>query len=170
MLELFWDDKYGGFFLNASDSEELIYRPKEIYDGAIPSGNSVAGYALTRLAHLTANPKMMEYSGKQLRFLAGQVKDYPAGHSFSLIAFLGELYPSKEIVCIADEKEEYQDLKDYLAEHFEPNTVVLMKSEENSEEVLRTASYVVDYQKINDKTTYYVCENHSCLAPTNSLA
>ena len=169
MLELFWDDKYGGFFLNASDSEELIYRPKEIYDGAIPSGNSVAGYALTRLAHLTANPKMMEYSGKQLRFLAGQVKDYPAGHSFSLIAFLGELYPSKEIVCITDEKEEYQDLKDYLAEHFEPNTVVLMKSEENSEEVLRTASYVVDYQKINDKTTYYVCENHSCLAPTNSL-
>jgi uncharacterized protein YyaL (SSP411 family) len=169
MLVLFWDDKYGGFFLNASDSEELIYRPKEVYDGAIPSGNSVAGYVLMRLAHLTANPKMMEYAGKQLRFLAGQVKDYPAGHSFSLIAFLGELYPSKEIICIADEKEEYQDLRDYLAEHFEPNTVVLMKSEENSEEVLRTASYVVDYQKVNDKTTYYVCENHSCLSPTNSL-
>ncbi len=169
MLLLFWDDRYGGFFLNASDSETLIYRPKEVYDGAIPSGNSVAGYALMRLAHLTANPKMMEYSRKQLRFLAGQVKDYPAGYSFSLIAFLGELYPSKEIICIADEKEEYQDLKDYLAEHFEPNTVVLLKSEENSEEVLKTASYVVDYQKINDKTTYYVCENHSCLSPTNSL-
>ncbi len=170
MLELFWDDKYGGFFLNASDSETLIYRPKEVYDGAIPSGNSVAGYVLMRLAHLTTNPKMMEYARKQLRFLAGQVKDYPAGHSFSLIAFLGELYPSKEIICIADEKEEYQELKDYLSEHFEPNTVVLMRSEKNSQEVLRTASYVVDYQKINDKTTYYVCENHSCLSPTNSLA
>ena len=169
MLELFWDDKYGGFFLNASDSEQLIYRPKEVYDGAIPSGNSVAGYVLMRLAHLTANPKMREYSHKQLQFLAGQVKDYPSGHSFSLIAFLGELYPSKEIVCIADEKEEYQDLSDYLAEHYEPNTVVLMKSEKNSEEVLKTASYVVDYEKINDKTTYYVCENHNCHAPTNSL-
>ncbi len=169
MLVLFWDDRYGGFFLNASDSETLIYRPKEVYDGAIPSGNSVAGYVLMRLAHLTANPKMMEYAGKQLRFLAGQVKDYPAGHSFSLIGFLGELYPSKEIVCIADEKEEFKELKDYLSEHFEPNTVVLMKSEDNSEEVLRTASYVVDYQKINDKTTYYVCENHCCLSPTNSL-
>ncbi len=169
MLELFWDDRYGGFFLNASDAEQLIYRPKEVYDGAIPSGNSVAGYVLMRLAHLTANPKMMEYSRKQLQFLAGQVKDYPAGHSFSLIAFLSELYPSKEIVCIADEKEEYQELRDYLAEHYEPNTVVLMRSEQNSEEVLRTASYVVDYEKINDKTTYYVCENHSCLSPTNSL-
>jgi uncharacterized protein len=170
MLELFWDDKYGGFFLNASDAEQLIYRPKEVYDGAIPSGNSVAGYVLMRLAHLTANPKMMEYSRKQLQFLAGQVKDNPASHSFSLIAFLGELYPSKEIICIADEKEEYQELQDYLAEHFEPNTVVLMKSEKNAAELLKTASYVVDYQKINDKTTYYVCENHSCLAPTNSLA
>ena len=169
MLELFWDDKYGGFFLNASDSEQLIYRPKEVYDGAIPSGNSVAGYALSRLAHLTANPKMMEYSRKQLQFLAGQVKDYPAGHSFALIAFLSELYPSKEIVCIADENEEYQDLLNYLSDHFEPNTVVLMKSEKNSEEVLKTASYVVDYSKINDKTTYYVCENHNCLTPTNSL-
>ena len=169
MLELFWDDKYGGFFLNASDSEQLIYRPKEVYDGAIPSGNSVAGYALSRLAHLTANPKMMEYSRKQLQFLAGQVKDYPAGHSFALIAFLSELYPSKEIVCIADENEEYQDLLNYLSDHFEPNTVVLMKSEKNSEEVLKTASYVVDYEKINDKTTYYVCENHNCLSPTNSL-
>ncbi|MDF2904741.1 MAG: hypothetical protein K0R34_62 [Herbinix sp.] len=169
MLLYFWDDRYGGFFLNASDSEQLIYRPKEVYDGAIPSGNSVAGYVLTRLAHLTANPKMMEYSRKQLQFLAGQVKDYPAGHSFSLIAFLGELYPSKEIVCISDEEDEYQDLLDYLSEHFEPNTVVLMRSEKNSEEVLKTASYVVDYQKINDKTTYYVCENHSCLSPTNSL-
>ena len=169
MLVLFWDDKYGGFFLNASDSEQLIYRPKEVYDGAIPSGNSVAGYALGRLAHLTANPKMMEYSRKQLQFLAGQVKDYPAGHSFALIAFLGELYPAKEIVCIADEKEEYQDLLNYLSDHFEPNTVVLMKSEKNSEEVLKTASYVVDYEKINDKTTYYVCENHHCLSPTNSL-
>lgn len=169
MLELFWDDKYGGFFLGASDSDELIYRPKEVYDGAIPSGNSVAGYVLKRLANLTANPKMVEYANKQLRFLAGQVKDAPANHSFSLIAFLGELYPSKEIVCIADEKEEYQDLTDYLSEHFEPNTIVLMKSEQNAEEVLKTASYVVDYHKINDKTTYYVCENHSCLAPTNSL-
>jgi uncharacterized protein YyaL (SSP411 family) len=169
MLELFWDDKYGGFFLNAIDAEQLIYRPKEVYDGAIPSGNSVAGYVLTRLAHLTADPKMVEYADKQLRFLAGQVKDYPAGHSFSLIAFLGALYPSKEIVCVADEKEDYEALTDYLAQNFEPNTVVLMKSEENAEEVLKTVNYVVDYQKINDKTTYYVCENHSCLSPTNAL-
>jgi uncharacterized protein YyaL (SSP411 family) len=182
MIELFWDNKYGGFFLNASDAEQLIYRPKEVYDGAIPSGNSVAGYVLQRLANLTANARYIEYADKQLRFLAGQVKDYPSGHSFALIAFMQALYPSKEIVCVvskipnarvnnrdAGEKENYTDLTDYLAENFEPNTVILLKTEDNEEELRNIADYVDDYRLVNDRTTYYTCENHRCMAPTNEL-
>ena len=169
MLELFWDDKYGGFFLNATDAEQLIYRPKELYDGALPSGNSVAAYALQRLAHLTADPKMLEYAGKQLRFLAGQVKEYPSGHSFALIAFLEALYPTKEIICVADEKEDISELRAYLSEHFEPNTVTLLKTRDNKEELLSIAGYIRDYRTINEKTTYYICENHNCMAPSNSL-
>ncbi len=170
MIDLFWDPKYGGFFLSAKDAEKLIYRPKEVYDGAIPSGNSVAGYVLQRLANLTANPHYIEYAAKQLRFLAGQVKDYPAGHSFALIALCQALYPTKEIVCVVSENEDYKELSDYLAEHFEPNTVVLLKSEKNFEKVIEVADYVEDYRMINNKTTYYVCENHNCFAPTNELA
>lgn len=169
MLELFWDDKYGGFFLNATDSEQLIYRPKELYDGALPSGNSVAACVLLRLAHLTADPKMIEYADKQLRFLAGQVKDYPSGHSFALISFLGALYPSKEIVCVADEKEEISELREYLSGNFEPNTVALLKTRDNEEELLTIAEYTRDYQTIHEKTTYYICENHNCMAPSNEL-
>jgi len=169
MIEQFWDPKYGGFFLNSKDSEELLYRPKEIYDGAIPSGNSVAGYVLQRLANLTANSHFIEFADKQLGFLAGQIKDYPAGHSFALIAFLQALYPSKEIVCVVSEKEDNKELSDYLAEHFEPNTVALLKSEKNEVELLEVADYVSDYHTINDRTTYYICENHSCMAPTNEL-
>lgn len=182
MIELFWDEKYGGFFLNASDAEPLLYRPKEVYDGAIPSGNSVAGYVLQRLAQLTANERYIKYADKQLRFLAGQVKDYPAGHSFALIAFLGALYPSKEIVCVANrtnsakannrdsgERENYPELIEYLSQNFEPNTAVLLKTVDNSEKLQEIADYVEDYQVINDRTTYYICENHHCLAPTNEL-
>lgn len=183
MVELFWDEKYSGFFLNARDSEKLLYRPKEVYDGAVPSGNSVAGYVLQRLANLTANKRYIEMANKQLRFLAGQVQDYPTGHCFSLIAFLGALYPSKQIVCVAagnpssgannreeSDLENHTELSDYLAEHFEPNTVALLKSEENLDALLEVADYVEDYRMINDKTTYYVCENHNCLAPTNELS
>jgi Highly conserved protein containing a thioredoxin domain len=169
MIELFWDNRYGGFFLNAKDAEQLIYRPKEVYDGAIPSGNSVAGYVLQRLANITANQHFAEYANKQLRFLAGQVKDYPAGHSFALIAFLQLLYPTKEIVCVVSENEDYNELSDYLAGNFEPNTVILLKSEKNCEEVKEVADFIQDYKIVNDKTTYYVCENHNCMAPTNHL-
>ncbi|MBE5966265.1 MAG: thioredoxin domain-containing protein [Lachnospiraceae bacterium] len=182
MIEKFWDNKNGGFFLNARDSEQLIYRPKEVYDGAIPSGNSIAGYVLQRLSHITACPHFTEYSDKQLSFLAGQVKDYPSGHSFSLIAFLGVLYPGKEIVCVAaedtgkkggsqdsDAKINVSELTGYLSEHFEPNTVVLMKTEKNANALKEIAAYTKDYRMINDGVTYYLCENHSCHAPVNEL-
>ena len=186
MLELFWDDINEGFFINASDSEQLLYRPKEVYDGAIPSGNSVAGYVLQRLAHITADSKYQEYADKQFKFLAGQVKDYPSGFCFSQLAFLGALYPVKEIVCVISEKGwntttekttkrepgesgEYDELRKYVSEHFEPNTVVLVKTEENEDELLEIAEYTKGYHIINDKTTYYICENHSCEGPVNSL-
>ncbi|MDF2537238.1 MAG: hypothetical protein K0S76_259 [Herbinix sp.] len=182
MIDQFWDSQSGGFFLNSKDSEQLIYRPKEVYDGAIPSGNSVAGYVLQRLSNLTANPHYKEYADKQLSFLAGQVKDYPAGHSFSCMAMMEALYPSKEIVCIAARtnsayannraagiQEDHQELLDYLANNFEPNTVVLLKSPNNEDELIKIADYVNNYHIINDKTTYYICENHSCQAPRNDL-
>lgn len=169
MLSLFWDNSNSGFFLNAADAEQLIYRPKEVYDGAIPSGNSVAGFVLQRLATLTANSKYQEYAGKQLNFLAGQVKDYPAGYCFALMALIQALYPSKEIVCVESENEDHKELSDYLAEHFEPNTVVLLKNEKNREDLQQMVGYVKDYQLINNKTTYFVCEDHNCQAPTNEL-
>ncbi|HKL99775.1 MAG TPA: thioredoxin domain-containing protein [Mobilitalea sp.] len=186
MLELFWDDINEGFFLTSTDSEQLIYRPKEVYDGAIPSGNSVAAYVLQKLAHITADSKFLEYANKQLTFLAGQVKDYPAGHSFSELAFLSALYPPKEIICVISERDdntttyktkkrepsvngEYDELYHYLSEHYEPNTIVLVKTEENQDELQEIVDYINDYHIINDKTTYYVCENYSCQAPVNNL-
>lgn len=181
MIEKFWDDR-GGFFLTAKDAESLIYRPKEVYDGAIPSGNSVAGYVLQRLSHITACSRTKEYADKQLSFLAGQVKDYPSAYSFSLMAFMGALYPAKEIVCVAaedtgkkggsqdsDAKINISELTQYLADHFEPNTVVLLKTERNADELQELAAYTKDYRMINDRVTYYLCENHSCYAPVNEL-
>lgn len=169
MITLFWDDKSSGFFLNASDAEQLLYRPKDVYDGAIPSGNSVAGYVLQKLAHITADRKYQQYADRQLSFLAGQVKDYPAGHCFALIAFLQALYPSKEIVCVTSENEDHEELTNYLSEHFEPNTVVLLKSEQNTKDLTQMVNYIKDYNIINNKTTYYVCEAHTCNTPTNNL-
>lgn len=170
MIELFWDKNNGGFYLYAEDAEQLIHRPKEVYDGAIPSGNSVAGYVLCKIAHITGKPIYQEYADKQLKFIAGQAIEYPSIHSFTLLAMSQALYPPKEIVCVAKDKEDIEDLKYYLTNHYEPNTIALVKTEENADELQYIAEYTKDYHMINDKTTYYVCQNYSCAAPCNKLA
>ena len=186
MLLDFWDDINEGFFLTGNESEELIYRPKEVYDGATPSGNSVAGYVLQKIAHISANPKYKEYAHKQLRFLAGQANNSPAGYCYAQLTFLGALYPSKEIICVVSNEganittaktvkknpqknPEYEDLKEYMAAHYNPNMIVLVKTKENEEELLKIADYVGDYQTIDDKTTYYICEDHRCQTPVTNL-
>ena len=54
MIKLFWDKKDGGLFFSGEDNEKLIMNRKEIYDGAIPSGNSVAALNLLKLGRITA--------------------------------------------------------------------------------------------------------------------
>lgn len=87
MLEEFWDEKEGGFFFTSNDSEKLISRPKETYDGAIPSGNSVAAYNLIRLARKMENSELEELAKRQVQFLLKAAKKYPSGHSFALLTF-----------------------------------------------------------------------------------
>ena len=55
MVEVFRDEQDGGFFFTGNDAEPLPARPKEIYDGAMPSGNTVAALNLLRLARLTGD-------------------------------------------------------------------------------------------------------------------
>lgn len=93
MKEQFWDEEAGGFYLTAKDGEQLIYRPKETYDGAIPSGNSVAGYVLMKLSKLTGMAELREWALKQLHFLSHHAETHPAGHSFALMALMMETYP-----------------------------------------------------------------------------
>ena len=82
----FFEDTNGGYFLTAYDAQPLIARPKEVYDGALPSGNSAAGMVLETLAQLTGEAKWRAAADRQMRFLAGQAEEYPAGHCFALLA------------------------------------------------------------------------------------
>lgn len=93
MTESFWDEAGNGFFLTDKDAESLIYRPKETYDGAIPSGNSIAGYVLLKLSKLTGIEEYRELGLKQLSFLSEHAGDYPAGYCFAMMAIMMEVYP-----------------------------------------------------------------------------
>ncbi len=170
MLDDFWDEENGGFYLTAKGAEQLIHRPKETYDGAIPSGNSVAGYCLARLAKLTGEPFLEDYAARQADFLASAVKEYPAGYSFALMAMIPFVYPGKEIVCVMKDEEDLEQLKKRLEKKLLFNTAVLVVTPENAEQVHGIAPFTKDYSLKNGKSTFYFCQNNACSAPVNDFA
>ena len=64
---------------------------------------------------------------------------------------------------------EYEELKKYMASHYNPNMTVIVKTKQNEEELQKIVKYIKDYHAIDDKTTYYICEDHHCHAPTTKL-
>ncbi len=169
MIEHFFDKDGGGFFLYADDSEQLITRPKEVYDGAMPSGNSVAALTLSRLSSLTGNQKWTEYREKQLAFLSGHIREYPAGYAAALLAFLPNLYSSRELVCVTAENQVIPEIQEFLRKNDLPLLSVLVKTRENETTLADAAPFTADYPFPKDGAAYYLCKNGACAAPVASL-
>lgn len=161
----FWDEQDGGFFLTADDAERLIARPKEVYDGAMPSGNAAAGLVLARLWKLTGDPVWQARADGQLAFLAGGAQAYPAGHCFSLLAMGEALYPSRELVCAAGRA--IPDGLRTLAERHRLHTLV--KTRANAALLERLAPFTAAYPIPKDGALFYLCQNGACAAPVESL-
>ncbi len=83
-LHHFWDPHNGGFYLNPDDGEELLTRPKEVTDGAIPSGNSVFLSNLLRLGQSTDNTELAQKANELINAFSGTVAEIPAGCTFFL--------------------------------------------------------------------------------------
>jgi uncharacterized protein YyaL (SSP411 family) len=91
-IELFWDDRDGGFFFTSKDHEELIARSKGPTDGALPSGNSVSAENLLELSRQWKEPKYRERAEKTIAARAGVLKEYPQAfpRMFTVLARLRE--------------------------------------------------------------------------------
>lgn len=171
MKSLFWDSINGGYYFYGKDAENLFARPKEVYDGAMPSGNSVAALNLLRLARLTGDSQLEQDAEMQLMAFAGTIGEHPSAYTFFLNAIWFALGPTKEIV-IAGEKNniDTQKILDYLREEYLPEAVVLLHSEDdNKNRIEQIVSYIKEQRKINNKATAYICENFACHSPTTNL-
>lgn len=93
----FADEKNGGYFLYGPENGRLITRPKEVYDNALPSGNSVMAYCLVRLAEITGEEEYEEAARRQLAFMSGAAEHYPAGCCMFLTAQLLHMHPPKRV-------------------------------------------------------------------------
>jgi uncharacterized protein YyaL (SSP411 family) len=169
MCRAFEDRENGGFFLYADDSEPLMLRPKETYDGALPSGNSAAAYVLTKLSALTVDEKWAQRASRQMAFLSAHIKEYPSARAFGLMAAQLALYPSRELVAAGASAEDLARIRNMFGPAFAPNLSILVKTAGNDKRLAAAAPFTADYPITPGKTLYYICENHTCAAPVDSL-
>ena len=147
----YYDSEHGGFYLSGTENETLLFRPKECYDGAIPSGNSLMAYILVRLNALLPEQSMENILNKQLDYMAGEAEQYPAGFSAFLMALSDFLEPPV-LITVVPNGEDLSDLPFLL-----PSDAIVKVLERPSE----------GYKLLNEEATFYVCRNQSCLPPMN---
>lgn len=169
MVELFEDKNKGGYFMTAFDGEQLIARPKETYDGAMPSDNSVVAMVLQTLASLTGEPEWQAAADWQLSFLAGEIGEYPSASCFGVLAMMDALYPHRELVCVARDSQP-GELTAYLREHPADDLQVLLKTKESADVLSKCAPFTKDYPIPEQGTMYYLCENGACKAPVSDFS
>jgi len=171
-IDRFWDDVNGGFFFSADGAEELIVRSKEVYDGAVPSGNSVAMGNLIRLSRFTADPKLEDYSDRLSKAFYGDVSRAPSAFSMLLLALDFGIGPSYEVVIVGDPNAtDTKTMRRALDDRFVPNKVVLLKPEGSAGKALvKIASFTESHAAIEGKATAYVCKNYACELPTTDAA
>ena len=168
MVEHFEDQKHGGYYMTAHDGETLLTRPKETYDGAIPSGNSVAAMVLQKLAALTGDVEWQGAAHRQMWFLAGNIAEYPAASTLGVLAMMDALYPHKELVCTT-KADIPEDLRHYLQENPAEDLQVILKTEQNAETLAACAPFTEAYPIPKQGALYYLCENGACKAPVEDI-
>ena len=150
----FSDEKNGGFYLYGAENESLILRPKDDYDGAIPSGNSLMAWNLVRLSQLTGDEEYGRKAQEQLKFLRAKAQQAPIGYGMFLLALLDHETPPPKVTVVLGEQERIETLPVKIP----PDAAVTLLHKPTEQ-----------YQLKEGKTTFYVCKDHSCLPPVNNL-
>jgi len=163
MLAHFWDDENGGLFYTSDTHEELIVRPKNHFDGSVPSGASVALMNLLRLEKLTGEESYRDSASNILRLYGEYLVKGPSEFANSLCALDFYLHPIKEIVVVGEPGANPDELLFSIFERFDPDKVVLFTDEEAMKNL---STPLLEGRKMESgKTTVYICENFTCKQP-----
>jgi uncharacterized protein YyaL (SSP411 family) len=171
MLEHFLDEGSGGFFMTARGAEALVARPREVYDGALPSGNSAAALNLIRLSRITGEMEYDRCARAVIDAFGAQVARAPMAHCALLFAVDFALGPSFEIV-IAGKRgaDDVAAMAAAIDTVYQPNRVLVFRPEESPDAVVRLAPYTRDQIALDGgRATAYVCREFSCRQPTSDI-
>jgi uncharacterized protein YyaL (SSP411 family) len=168
MIDEFWDDQDGGFFFTGKSHEQLIVRSKDFMDNATPSGNSVAAFALQKLATLTGNENYKRHATTILRLLADQIRRYPSAFSWALCAVDYYLSTPTEVVIVGPgDSSEFAEFSSAFWTTYLPNRVLV-----NAQDAKAAATMVplLEGRTNSDVARAYICESYTCRIPAETVA
>jgi uncharacterized protein YyaL (SSP411 family) len=166
MIEKFWDEKAGGFFMTASDHEPLIVRLKNSMDDAMPSANAVAALALLRLGQLTGNASFEEKGRKTVEAFQGDMEQRPAAFTAMLAAMdFMETSPVEIVLSGPEEDKEYQKMLETIYRDYRPNQRVVVYQ---GEETAKWIPWAEGRGPVSNQPTAYVCKEGTCHPPVHT--
>jgi len=156
--------KDGGFYQTGED-DELIARPMDVFDAALPSGNAVAMHNLLRLSRLTGDADLAAEAATVADHFAGIAKRAPSGVLHLLSAVLMAESKGREIVLVGDRaSDDAKNMLHIIRQRYRPNDVVLW----HDVEIEQLAPFTRGQKTLDGKVTAYVCENFQCNLPVSS--
>ncbi len=165
LIKLFWDGDQGGLFIYGSDGEQLITRPKEVYDGATPSGNSVSALNFLRLARLTGQHELEAKAHQLFTAFSSNLSSYPRGYSYALTALMYAKAASREVIVVGNgEPAKTEALLSVIKDIYSPFTVTMLLDDRNKS-LTSVAPFAANYTTVNGIPAAYVCENFACSYP-----
>jgi uncharacterized protein YyaL (SSP411 family) len=159
MIELFEDRDEGGFFSASGEDPSLVMRMKEDYDGAEPSGNSIAAIDLLRLAAITGDSGFRGAAERALKAFARKMSAQPAGLPQMLVAYQWSIGKPLQVILAGDRAAaDTQAMLTAVHRRFLPNRVIAM-----------AADAAPNMAALEGRSTAYLCENFACQLPVNEL-
>ena len=163
MVELFWDDRNGGFFFSGKENESLIARSKNPYDNAIPSANSIALTNLIRLGYLTGDESLKKRAEQILQLFYKFLSEHPSGFAQMLSGFSFFLSPEEiGVVGFKNDQRTKSMLKE-IDQAFLPNKILALK--DPNEKIDEHWFPFLREKGVIDPPTVYVCKEFTCLPP-----
>ena len=164
LIREFWDDADGAFFFTGKSHEQLISRPKPVYDGSVPSGNAAATQFLLRLYYFTGSDDYLIRAEKVLRSYYDTMQNQPFGFAHMLCALDLFLNKPKEIVVIGRRGDpKTVELIRGIHHLYLPNKILQLASPDDSLE--KISPLLAGKRQIGDRPTAYVCHNSTCSSP-----
>ncbi|MFX0188139.1 MAG: thioredoxin domain-containing protein [Candidatus Hodarchaeota archaeon] len=170
-IDHFWDNIIGGFYFTADDSEKLLTRQKDIYDGAIPSGNSVAMLNLLRLSYITGDYTLEEKADILSRVFSEKLYNTPIAYTQFMVAADFAVGPSYSIVIAGDTgANDTNEIIEAIFNEYIPNKVLIhRRTDQNPPDIDEFANFVEYFDNLKGKATAYICINKMCKTPTSDV-